>query len=67
MSSQQPSTERTVTDDRIDANREPAIIVPATRDREQAEPGGLPPGMTDDSRSPLDAEFMQPGATTDPV
>jgi hypothetical protein len=54
------STERTATDERIEANREPAPIAPATRDANQAEPGGLPPGVTDDERSPLDPVFFDP-------
>jgi hypothetical protein len=46
--------ERTATDDRIDENREPAPIAPVTRDPEKSEPGGLPPGQSDSTRSPLD-------------
>jgi hypothetical protein len=54
------STERSATDERIDANREPAPIAPATRDSNQTEPSGLPPGITDDDRSPLDPVFYDP-------
>jgi hypothetical protein len=53
----QPSQERTATDDRIDENREPAPIAPATRDSKKTEAGGLPPGQSDDVRSPLDPSF----------
>jgi hypothetical protein len=49
--------ERTETDDRIDENAEPAPIAPATRDVDRQEPSGLPPGQSDDLRSPLDPVF----------
>jgi hypothetical protein len=52
--------DRTATDDRIDENREAAPIAPATRDRDQTEPSGLPPGQFDDERSPLDPVFYDP-------
>lgn len=52
--------ERSATDDRIDENREPAPIAPVTRDAAQSEPSGLPPGHTDDDRSPLDPAFFDP-------
>lgn len=56
-------TERTATDEKIEQNREPAPIAPVTRDETHAEAGGLPPGVTDDLRSPLDAVFYDPGST----
>jgi hypothetical protein len=55
--------ERTATDDRIDDNREPAPIAPATRDENASEPGGLPPGQSDDTNSPLDPAFYDPQGT----
>jgi hypothetical protein len=57
---QKPPGERSATDDRIDENREAAPIAPATRDAKKAEPGGLPPGHSDDTRSPLDPVFYDP-------
>jgi len=59
MKRQLPS-ERSATDDRIDENREPAPIAPATRDVQRTEPGGLPPGRSDNTRSPLDRVFYDP-------
>jgi len=55
-----PRDERTATDERIEQNREPAPIAPVTRDPDQAEPSGLPPGHLDDARSPLDRVFADP-------
>jgi hypothetical protein len=52
--------ERTATDEMIEANRQPAPIAPVTRDESQTEPGGLPPGQSDDDRSPLDPVFFDP-------
>ena len=52
--------ERTATDERIDREREPAPIAPATRDNESTEPSGFPPGLQDDDRSPLDPVFYDP-------
>jgi hypothetical protein len=66
MEKPKPVAERTATDDRIDANREPAPIAPATRDPEQAESGGLPPGMVDSTRSPLDPVFSDRPASDRP-
>jgi hypothetical protein len=54
------SSERTETDDRVDENRAPAERVPLTRNTDPDT--GLPPGMHDDDRSPLD-----PGSTLDPT
>jgi hypothetical protein len=61
MSEHHPQ-DRTATDDRIAENRAPAPIAPASRDAAQTEPGGLPPGMTDETRSPLDPVFRDPNA-----
>lgn len=60
MQTPKSPAERTATDDRIDENREPAPIAPASRDADQTEPGGLPPGQSDDHRSPLDPAFYDP-------
>lgn len=60
METPKPAAERTATDDRIDENREPAYVAPATRDANAGEPGGLPPGQADDRRSPLDPVFYDP-------
>ncbi len=62
----QSRTERTATDEKIEQNREPAPIAPATRDESQAEPNGLPPGVTDDTRSPLDPAFYHSGSAAVP-
>jgi hypothetical protein len=56
----EPFHERTATDDRIEENRQPAPIAPATRDSERSEANGLPPRQTDDPRSPLDPVFFDP-------
>jgi hypothetical protein len=55
MDAQPNDTERTETDERIAEFREGAVIVPATRDADETEPTGLPPGHGADQRSPLDA------------
>jgi len=62
--SEQRSHERTATDDRIAENLVPAPIAPATRDAAQTEPDGLPPGLADDTRSPLDSVFRDPDVRT---
>jgi hypothetical protein len=45
--------ERTATDDMADRYRNGGRIVPATRDPEQSEPTGLPPGVKDSDKSPV--------------
>ncbi len=62
----QSRPERTATGEKIEQNREPAPIAPATRDEHQTEAGGLPPGVTDDARSPLDHVFYDPGSAAGP-
>ncbi|MFN2460349.1 MAG: hypothetical protein ABR591_06650 [Candidatus Velthaea sp.] len=52
--------EPSATDDRIAENRTPAPVAPATRDPQATEPSGLPPGQSDDRRSPLDPVFYDP-------
>lgn len=57
------SNEPTATDERIAENRTPARRIPVTRREGDTDPEtGLPPGMHDDDRSPLDA-----GGPLDPV
>ncbi|GAC1406682.1 MAG: hypothetical protein NVSMB64_12650 [Candidatus Velthaea sp.] len=56
--------EPSATEERIAENRVPAPVAPATRDAKHTEPSGLPPGVNDDRRSPLDAVFYDP-ATKD--
>jgi hypothetical protein len=49
------SSERTETDDRVAENQTPSERVPVTRKPGDTDPAtGLPPGMHDDDRSPLD-------------
>ncbi len=60
MQPSEPQAERTATDDRIDENREAASIAPASRNNDETEPSGLPPGQSDDQRSPLDPVFYDP-------
>jgi hypothetical protein len=57
------SSERTETDERVAENRTPSERVPVTRKSGDTDPAtGLPPGMHDDDRSPLD-----PGGPLDPT
>ncbi len=64
MNTSKPESERTATDDRIDENREPAPVAPLTRDANTTDDAGLPPGITDDTRSPLDPVFFDPKKST---
>ncbi|GAC1593874.1 MAG: hypothetical protein NVS3B28_24160 [Candidatus Velthaea sp.] len=57
--------EPSATDERIAENRHPAPVAPATRDADQSEPSGLPPGVVDDDRTPLDPEFYNPNKKGD--
>jgi hypothetical protein len=57
------SSEHTETDDRVAENKTPSERVPVTRKPGDTDPAtGLPPGMHDDDRSPLD-----PGGPLDPT
>ena len=57
------SSERTETDERVAENKTPSERVPVTRKPGDTDPAtGLPPGMHDDDRSPLD-----PGGPLDPT
>lgn len=59
----QRDTTRTETDDRVAENATPAQRTPVTRRAGDTDPAtGLPPGMHDDDRSPLD-----PGMPLDPT
>ncbi len=60
MDTSEPQADRTATDDRIDENREPAPIAPATRNPDETQPSGLPPGRSDETGSPLDRVFFDP-------
>ncbi|HEY4440733.1 MAG TPA: hypothetical protein VGN14_09765 [Candidatus Elarobacter sp.] len=54
---------RTETDERVAENATPAPRAPVTRREGDTDPAtGLPPGMHDDDRSPLD-----PGGPLDPT
>jgi hypothetical protein len=48
-----PEDERTATDEMGDRYRNGGRIVPITRDPEQSEPTGLPPGVMDSDKSPV--------------
>lgn len=54
------SDERTETDDRVAENAGEQPIVPATRDAAESGEGGLPPGLHDDRRSPIDPAMHSP-------
>ena len=57
------SSERTETEERVAENRTPSERVPVTRKSGDTDPAtGLPPGMHDDDRSPLD-----PGGPLNPT
>jgi hypothetical protein len=49
--------ERTATDEMGDRYRDGAHVVPLTRDPDESEPTGLPPGMKDSRKSPADVVF----------
>jgi hypothetical protein len=49
--------ERTATDEMGDRYRDGAEIVPLTRNPDESEPTGLPPGVHDSRKSPADIIF----------
>jgi hypothetical protein len=49
--------ERTATDDMGDRYRAGAQIIPLTRNPDQSEPSGLPLGVHDSRKSPVDVIF----------
>lgn len=51
--SDNPNHEKTATEERVDQYADGAVILPATRDANESEPGGLPPGAEDKTTSPV--------------
>ena len=55
------SKTRTETDERVAENATPSPRAPVTRRPDDTDPAtGLPPGMHDDDRSPLDPKPVTP-------